>query len=414
MLKNFNELVMEGLVEKSGGTKNTKYITIKPVGNREGISSCFSSISLEAISKIKRPKFERPPVAYNEDWLRSYEPNQTFYLSENMRQQLWGAGSKANNHDPAGTFAHKVFSRLLIDLSFNSSRLEGNTYSLLETEKLLLEGDGVPGKPDAEKTMILNHKEAIRYLVENAPRIKLKMELIYMLHYLLSDGLVDSKNMGSVRTNGVRIGGSVYLPYEDPKRLELQLEKIAKKAAKINDPFEQSFFLLTHISYIQAFEDVNKWTARLSANIPLITKNFVPLSFNDISVEDYMAAIIAVYELQDVHPLADLYYYYSYMRTCVAYDATAKAVGFDEVRVRYRNERRAIIREIILQCLVGEAMQKFITQASQKIPNISRKDFLGDIAEDLELINKIRIVGLGVTPGQLRKWMNQSSKSLPK
>lgn len=141
-----NELVVEGLVEKSGSTKNTKYIAIKPVGSREGISSCFSSGSLEAISKIKRPKFERPPVAYNEEWLESYEPNKTFYFSESVRQQLWSAGSKANDHDPAGTYAHKIFSRLLIDLSFNSSRLEGNTYSLLETEKLLIHGDGVPGK----------------------------------------------------------------------------------------------------------------------------------------------------------------------------------------------------------------------------------------------------------------------------
>ncbi|GAB5412391.1 MAG: hypothetical protein ChlgKO_15050 [Chlamydiales bacterium] len=277
----------------------------------------------------------------------------------------------------------------------------------------MLQGDSVPGKPDAEKTMILNHKEAIRYLVENAPRITLKMELIYMLHYLLSDGLVESKNMGSVRTNGVRIGGSVYMPYEDPKRLESQLAKIAKKAAKINDPFKQSFFLLVHISYIQAFEDVNKRTARLSANISLITKNFVPLSFNDISIEDYMAAVIAIYELQDIRPLANLYYY-SYMRTCVAYEATAKAVGFDEVRVRYRNERWAIIQEIILQCLVGDVMEQFIAQEAQKIPEISRKNFLEDITEDLELINEIRIVGLGGTPEQLRKWKNQSSKSSPR
>ncbi|GAB5412390.1 MAG: hypothetical protein ChlgKO_15040 [Chlamydiales bacterium] len=111
---------MEGLVEKLGSTKNTKHIAIKPVGSREGVSSCFSSGSLEAISKIKRPKFERPPVAYHEEWLESYEPNKTFYFSESMRQQLWNAGSKANDHDPAGTYAHKIFSRLLIDLSFNS------------------------------------------------------------------------------------------------------------------------------------------------------------------------------------------------------------------------------------------------------------------------------------------------------
>ena len=99
---------------------------------------------------------------------------------------------------------------------------------------------------------------------------------------------------------------------------------------------------------------------------------------------------------------------------CYPLSGKSKKNSFDPVRVQYRYERRAIIREIILQCLVGEVMQQFIRQEAQKIPEVSRKDFLGDIAEDLELINEIRIVGLGVTPEQLRWWMDQSSKSSPK
>jgi Fic family protein len=195
--------------------------------------------------------------------------------------------------------------------------------------------------------MILNHKEAIRYLVDNAPKLEVNRNTICTLHYLLSDGLVKPQDAGKVRRYPVRIGGSVYSPFEDTKRLEIQLEKIATKAALIEDPFEQSIFLLIHISYLQAFADVNKRTARLSANIPLIKGNLVPLAFSDVQKEDYLSAMIAIYELQDARPLVDLYAY-SYMRTCAAYDTTVKAIGFDEARVRYRQERRSVVRAVIL------------------------------------------------------------------
>ena len=137
--------------------------------------------------------------------------------------------------------------------------------------------------------------------------MEVSCNVICTLHYLLSDGLVEPSEAGKVRKYGVRIGGSTYIPFENPRKLEQQLEKIARRAALIKDPYEQSIFLLVHISYLQAFTDVNKRTARLSANIPLIQGNLVPLAFNDVRVEDYMSAMIAVYELQDMRPLVDLY-----------------------------------------------------------------------------------------------------------
>lgn len=91
---------------------------------------------------------------------------------------------------PAGTYAHQLYNRLLIDLSYNSSRLEGNTYSLLDAPRLLLEGKSAEGKLDEEKIMILNHKEAIAHLLRNAGRIHIDTNEICTLHYLLSDGLV--------------------------------------------------------------------------------------------------------------------------------------------------------------------------------------------------------------------------------
>lgn len=121
------------------------------------------------------------------------------------------------------------------------------------------------------------------------------MSTICTFHYLLSDGLVESNYAGKIRNYPVRIGGSVNIPYEESKRLERQLEIIAKKGALIKAPFEQSLFLLAQLSYLQAFVDVNKRTARLVANVPFVKANLVPLAFRDVEVKDYMSAMIALY-----------------------------------------------------------------------------------------------------------------------
>ncbi len=398
-------LVEEGTVNKVGQKKGTKYIAVgRSAELNNEVSSCFSFGSLEAIEAVKRPLFERQPVAYAEDWFDRYQPNSNYYLRESLREQLMALGQRANAHDPAGTYAHQIFNRLIIDLSYNSSRLEGNTYSLLDTERLLLHGDTAVGKLDEEKAMILNHKEAIRYLVDNAPRIEINRTVICTVHYLLSDGLVEPFEAGKVRKHGVRIGGSTYIPFEDPKKLEQQLDRIARKAALIDNPFEQSIFLLVHVSYLQAFADVNKRTARLSANISLIKNNLVPLAFSDVRADDYISAMIAIYELRDVRPLVDLYVY-SYMRTCAAYDSTVKAMGFDEVRVRHRQRRRQVVRDIILNYLTGERMQHFVdSEARSQIPENERQEFIKDVHEDLEQMDEERLVGLGVTLDQLREW----------
>jgi hypothetical protein len=318
---------------------------------------------------------------------------------------LFEAGKRLQHQDPAGTYAHQIFNRLLIDLSYNSSRLEGNTYSLLDTQRLLLKGKSAEGKLNEEKVMILNHKEAIRYLVDNAGKIKINAETIFTIHYLLSEGLVDSQDAGKVRDYEVRIGGSTYLPIGNQEKIKNILQVILQKAADIKDPYEQSIFLLIHLSYLQVFADVNKRTARLSANISLIKNNLVPLSFNDVNREDYTSSIIAIYELQNTQPLVDLYCF-SYLRTCAAYDATVKNIGFDEMRVRYRSERRLLLRAIILQQLSGVALQQYVdTETAKLIPNKDSADFIEDLMEDIKEMDIGRIAGLGITAEALARWL---------
>lgn len=403
-----NELVTDGVIEKSGHTKNAKYL----FKHKEEKFPYFSHASRLTLKKLSIPLYERQPVLYNENWFDEYLPNETSYLSDELCLKLGEAGLRSQDNEPAGTYAHQIYNRLLIDLSYNSSRLEGNTYSLLDTERLLLQGEAPEGKLDEEKVMLLNHKEAIRFLVDNAGRLTVSLETILTLHYLLADTLVDWKHAGKVRDHGVRIGGSAYIPIESQKQLQRQLARIMEKANAILNPYEQSIFLLIHLSYLQAFADVNKRTARLSANIPLIPRNLVPCSFNDLERSDYTSAMLAIYEFQDVAPLIDLYVY-SYLRTCKTYDATVKDIKFDALRVRYRRQRRTIEREVIIRQLTGMQMLAYIDEAlGTSIPSHDLNAVKEDAVEDLSRMNAISSAGLGVTEEELSLWLQKRDKKL--
>ena len=367
--------------------------------------SPFSPSSLAAVAYVRQPLFKRKPVSYNTDWLASYQPNRTFYFDVIDRTRLAERGRRTVSQEPAGTYARRIYSRLLIDLSYNSSRLEGNTYSLIDTQRLLIDGAGAAGKLDGEATMILNHKEAIRHLVDHGAHLDVTYDEVLTLHYLLSDGLVPPDRAGAIRDEGVRVGASTFVPFESRDRLASLLMDTTRKAAAIDDPFEQSLFLLVNVAYLQAFWDVNKRTSRLCANIPLLRHNLVPLSFNSVAADDYALAMIAVYEKNDTGPIADLYQA-SYFRTCQEYDATVEALGFDEVRVRYREQRRRAVAHIIGELLGGDALSTYLEhQVAPQVPGEHRERFLTTIQEDLVQISPQRLAGLGITRQQLGRWL---------
>ena len=235
---------------------------------------------------MRQPLHERRPVSYDLRFLEAYRPNETLYLPEVLRAQLHSLGRSPAEQSAAGTFAHDIMNRLLIDLSWASSRLEGNTYTRLDTERLIEFGQAAEGEDAFETQMILNHKAAIEYLVREVGRVGVNTETILALHALLSDGLLrDPQAGGRVRNRAVEIGGSVYLPVALPQRLEELFGIVLDLAAEIRDPFEQAFFLMVHLPYLQPFEDVNKCVSRLAANIPLIRCNLCPLSFIDVPAQ---------------------------------------------------------------------------------------------------------------------------------
>ena len=225
--------------------------------------------------------------------------------------------------------------------------------------------------------------------------------------------MVTTEHSGAVRDHGVRVGASTYIPLEDRTRLQRQLHTVAEKAAAIANPYEQSLFLLIHIAYLQAFADVNKRTSRLCANIPLLRHNLVPLSFNAVDKDDYAAAVIAVYELKEPRPMAELYAA-SYLRTCAEYDATVEASGFDAVRVRYRRQRRDAVAEIVANVAVGEALASRVQAAAERIPLADRDDFAEDLREDLAALSPSRMAGLGITQQQLQVWLARRRSTVAK
>jgi len=201
-------------------------------------SEIFSKSSQAVLKFLENPLHMRERVSYNRHFLEDYVPNETIYVPVKSRDRLRQEGKRFDEKLAAGTYARQISERLLIDLSYNSSRLEGNTYSKLDTQKLVEEGISAEGKIHEDTVMIMNHKEAILFLIENAADIELNSFTLLNLHNLLSqDLLMDPASCGNVRRIEADIGKSAYKPLNNPHVLKQMLELILLKARKIDDPF---------------------------------------------------------------------------------------------------------------------------------------------------------------------------------
>ena len=196
--------------------------------------------------------------------------------------------------------------------------------------------------------MILNHKAAIEMLVEDAEIVQFNRFTLQNLHAILADNLLaDPSACGRLRTIPVSISGTVYQPTGIPQLIEECFDQFLLKASAILDPFEQAFFVMVHLPYLQPFEDVNKRVSRLAANIPFIKCNLAPLSFVDIPVQSYVDAVLGVYELNRVELLRDLFAW-AYERSCQRYTVLRDALPApDPLRLRYRAELAEMVRETV-------------------------------------------------------------------
>ena len=312
-------LVDEGRLNKEGEKRGVKYIPASvPAelrnkahqipGEEQTGEISISRQAAEIQKYIRKPFRSRTPVGYERAFLDRYRPNHKAYLSETERTHLRGLGTPSSRAQPAGTYAKQILNRLLIDLSWNSSRLEGNTYSLLDTKRLIDFGQEAEGKEHVESQMILNHKDAIEFLVSSAEEIGFNRYTILNLHALLANNLLaDPGATGRLRQIAVGIEKSAFHPLEVPQLIEEYFDQILVTAEAIMDPFEQAIFVMVQLPYLQPFDDVNKRVSRLAANIPLIKTNLTPLSFTDVPAATYTEAMLGVYELNQIDLLKDVF-----------------------------------------------------------------------------------------------------------
>lgn len=364
----------------------------------------LSADSQDILAYIEQPLEARKPVGYQRDFLDTYQPNKTWYLSASLRRQLHKMGTTADLAEPAGTYSRAILNRLLVDLSWASSHLEGNTYSRLDTRALIEQGKVADGKAAIETQMILNHKTAIELLVENIDGVELNRYTLMNLHSALAENLLPNPaDEGRIRQHAVDISKSVYRPLSVPQQIEDALNALLGKANQITDAFEQSFFLLVHLPYLQPFADINKRTSRLAANLPLFRANLCPLTFLDVPEQAYSRATLGVYEMTRVELLRDLYVW-AYERSTQEYLAIKQdLVEPDPLRLAWRDFIKQTIREVITQPEL-EPLSCIRQAVAKRIPNGEQAGVQALIVEELRRLHEGVLARYGLRPSEYTAW----------
>jgi hypothetical protein len=356
---------------------------------------------------LNQPLNARKPVGYDRKFLDSYRPNETFYLTKEQRAHLAQVGKPNFDNQAAGTYAKQILNRLLIDLSWNSSRLEGNTYSLLDTTRLIELGEAAEGRDRLEAQMIVNHKEAIEFLVNDAEAIGFNRYTVLNLHGILAQNLLpDANATGRLRRMGVGIGKSTFHPLELPQLIEECFNKLLDTAAAIQDPFEQALFAMVQLPYLQPFDDVNKRVSRLSANIPFIKRNLSPLSFIDVPRALYLDAILAVYELTKVDLLRDVFIW-AYERSAVRYAAVRQSLGEpDPFRFSHRAALRQVVGKVVRSRMDKKEAAAYIAGWVNKsgIPEAEREQFRDMTESELVGLHEGNFARYQIRPSEFEIW----------
>lgn len=375
----------------------------------------LSPASKKIRAHVQKPLGAREPVGYNREFLDGYRPNEVFYLSAKERAHLAEVGKTRSGVEAAGTYAKNILNRLLIDLSWNSSRLEGNTYSLLDTRRLIEFGEEAEGRNRLEAQMILNHKEAISFLVSEADEIGFNRHTILNLHGILAQSLLpDERAAGRLRAIGVGIEKSVFDPLEIPQLIEECFNQVLDTAAAIRDPYEQSFFVMVHLPYLQPFEDVNKRVSRLAANIPFIKRNLVPLSFTDVPRATYTEAILGVYELNKVDLLKDVFMW-AYERSAARYAVVRQTVGEpNPFRQRHRDALRQLVGDIVRRRMGRKEAGAYIAEwVKQNIAEEERDRFREMAESDLLGLHEGNYARYQVRPSEFAAWQSAWAEKVP-
>jgi hypothetical protein len=243
-------------------------------------------------------------------------------------------------------------------------------------------------------------------LVDVASEIGFNRYSILNLHALLSDNLLaDPGACGRLRVIPVGIAKTVYHPLEVPQLIEDCFQRFLDTAAAIQNPFEQAFFAMVHLPYLQPFEDVNKRVSRLAANLPFIRENLSPLSFVDVPDRAYVDGILGVYELNRIELLRDVFVW-AYERSCARYAAVRQSLGEpDPFRLRYRALVAEIIVGIVRNGMNKKSANSFIKSCAEKdVPPTDQFRFVEVVETEIMSLHEGNIARYHLRPSQYRVW----------
>jgi Fic family protein len=293
--RDLDNLEKKGFILKFGQGKATKY-EIKMGSTFQipiDLDQYFTKSNRTKIFQFNTKIFsilDETPIFSDEEQTKLYELNNKYKRQiKSMQQGL----------------LQKEFERLTIDLSWKSSQIEGNTYDLLETATLILDGIKAKDKPDNDAQMILNHKKVIDFILKNKNGFKIiTVDKISELHSILIDKLPVAKG---IRKSAVGISGTNYEPLSDEPSIKRALSQLCELINSKSSLYEKAFLALIMISYIQAFIDGNKRTARMVCNAILVANNSYPISFRNTDINYYRKSIILFYELNNFYELKKLF-----------------------------------------------------------------------------------------------------------
>jgi Fic family protein len=295
VLRDLDLLIKEDLIEKQGRGRSVRYLSL--------FSGEINSFFDPNLYFKKGPDERKIRSEFNQEIINSlpelFSDKELKELKENNDQYL----ERIKKIDK--TFFKKEVERLTIELSWKSSQIEGNTYSLIDTEVLIKERVEAKGHKKEEAVMILNHKNAIDYIFNNKKDFK-KLDLFQIenIHEMLTRGMGIKKE---IRNGPVRIIGTRYAPIEGRVEIIRILHSVIDKINALKDPFSKALALVLMISYIQPFDDGNKRTARILGNAILLANNTSPLSYRSVNEADYKKAILLFYEQNSARFFKELF-----------------------------------------------------------------------------------------------------------
>lgn len=354
--------------------------------------------------------------------LEAYNPNTSFYLDEQLRTHLHAIGTPqhaAHQHpeNPQGSTLEPngMLSACWIDLAWNSSRLEGNAYTLPEAEALLASGYWAKDRSTRDGQMLLNQREAIDFLINSSVdslsdstnnsnrgstnELDLNIEndnfTLYNLHALLADNLIKAK------------------PTQPGEAFHLFLSK----TNRIEDPFEKSFFTWLHLSHLQVFECFNDPVARLMANLPLLLNKLWPLTFLDVPQKLYSEALLNTHQPFQIAALRD-FFVWAYTRSCKRYESIGNSAYLPDA---FKIQHRQTISSLILKAVqkktrLSDSAQWVQDFARQSLPKEDWARFSEIVLQELAELQEGNIARYKISRAEFKDWekINSASDGLVK